>query len=209
MNAGFSSLTALKAQLLAEALRQDTSYDTQITALGLGVAGAMEKFCNRKFYRTANDTVIFTADRESFTVPRYPLESIASIHLKTTDAEGWVQQSSTLIITSSATSGVVRFGANLGGETDLIKLTYTGGYYWDITEDDSGSQPSGSTALPGDILFAWILQCKKVWEVMDPVGMKIVPSKNAPQLVGLSLAGLELVPQVKDMLNGHIRYALD
>lgn len=208
MNAGLGSLTYLKTQLLAEALREGTAYDAALTAIGQGVAAQFEKHCNRYFARTVSDTFTTSADRPHLYLPRLPVESIASVALKSDPTTGFVTQASSAIINSNLESGFVYFGGELGAYWEQIRLTYTGGYWFDQTEDASDSLPAGATALPESLRLAWILQCKKVWEVSDPLGGHIVPSKENLQLVGLSLAGLELVPQAKDILHGFIRYAL-
>lgn len=201
-----SSLTFLKSQLLAEALRETTDYDAQLQSLGAGVAGQFEKHCNRKFPRTVDDTFICPADRDFVYLPRTPIEEIASVELKTSDEGDWAEQSG-FIINSDFDSGYVRF-ANLGLDYARLRFTFTGGFWFDTSEDGSGTIPESALALPADLKLAWLLQCKKVWEVTDPLGTKIVPSKDAVQLVGLSLAGLELIPQVKQILEGYKRYAL-
>jgi len=206
-----SSLTYLKAQLLAEALREGTEYDAQIRALGAGVAGALDNFCNRKFAYAANDTVIFSGDRAHYYLPRYPLNDAADLTVETRVArtDAWAELDATL--TTNPQTGLLDFGFELGSPLVQVRVTYTGGYWFDTSEAGSGTLPAGATALADsapDVLAAWLLQCKKVWEVADPLGGRIVPSKDVPQLVGLSLAGLELIPIVKEMLRPHMRYQL-
>lgn len=210
MNSGFSPLSTLKAHLLAEAQRQFTDYDAALTAIGTGVAAAFEKFCNRKFQRTEDDTVTFTAAREVFILPRYPVEEVSAIALQVQYSDGFVAQSISQILNVHLASGVVRFGGTLGSDLDLVQLTYTGGYWWSTTEEADGTEalPDGATALPADLFEAWLLQCKKVWQVNDPLQTGIATGGANVQLVGLSLAGLELLPLVKQMITPHIRYQL-
>lgn len=208
MNAGFSSLKELKAALLAEVLRGGVEYDDALITIGLGVALQFDKFCNRQFTRVEDATVEFTAAREGFTLPRYPVEEVTFIELQTTYEAGWAAQSLSLISNVTLKSGVVRFGGTLGSDSDLVRLTYTGGYWWNTNEDGVDAAPAGAAALPADLKLAWIEQCKKIWEVYDPLGTGLGKGGSNVALVGLSLAGLELLPTVKQTLAPHVRYQL-
>lgn len=208
MNAGFATLTYLKSALLAEALRTGPEYDAALTAIGQGVAEQFEKFCNRQFYRTEDATVEFTAAREAFTLPRYPVEEVTFIEIQSTYAAGWAAQSLSLISNVTLKSGVVRFGGTLGSDDDLVRLTYTGGYWWNTNEEATDTMPAGATALPAGLLLSWIEQCKKVWEVYDPLGTGLGKGGSNVAILGLSLAGLELLPTVKQTLAPHVRYQL-
>lgn len=208
MNLGLGNLTELKTQLLPEALRADASYDAMLTAIGKGVADSLANYCNRLFGYVADDTYIVSADRIHVYVPRYPFVSVTSVELKTDETAGWVAQTANSIVTKNGESGLIYLGGAMGPHWGHLRFTYTGGYWFDDSEDSSGTLPSGATALPNDLKLAWYLQCKKVWEVNDVLGLKIVPSKENVQLVGLSLAGLEMVPQVKAIADQYIRYAM-
>lgn len=204
MNAGFSSLTALKTAILPEALRQDTSYDAILTALGLGVVAQFEAQCNRSFLRTSGDTCIFTADRESYVLPRYPVESVTKIEMQATVTDGWVEQSITLVQQFNPASGLVRFGGTLGSDLDLVRLTYTGGFWWDTTEEGGASLPAVATALPADLLSAWHLQVGEIWNKRDRLGLGIAADPDTKT----KLATLDLVPYVVETLRQHIRYQI-
>lgn len=206
--AGFASLKFLKSQLLAEVLRGDESYDVQLTAVGLGVAAAIERHCNRKFGREVEFTEVFPADRIEFILSRFPIEEVTLSEVKSSEADGWVEQASDFIVITDLSNGIINTGTEPGKYYAQVRFTATGGYWIDTSDERDGTLPDGATALPDDLLLAWLLQCKKIWEVNDPLGTKIVPSKEAVQLVGLSLAGLEFIPQVVGLLGRHIRYQL-
>ena len=204
MNAGLTNLKTLKTHLLAEKLREDTSYDDALTALGLGVAAAFERYCNRKFARVEDDTDIFSAQRTIWVLPRYPLESVDEIAFKFAGQTDWTDQSSTLLLNVNNASGMVHFGGLLGGPDDYVRLTYTGGYWWNTNEDTEDTIPTGATALPDDLKLAWLLQCKKTWESYDANGTRIAreAAKNAAPSM---LVDLELIPAVTAMLAQHRR----
>lgn len=202
MNLGLGNLTELKGQLLAEALRTDTSYDAAITAIGKGVAAQMENYCNRKFGRVENDVYIVSADRAHAYLPRYPVESIAGIDLKTDATDGFVAQTASTIVNTNLESGYVYFGGELGPYWSHLRITYTGGFWFDETEENNDTLPSGATQLPADLKLAWILQCRAVWQAIDKTGMDIIKTGSSSNLI------LDLVPAVKDMLNQFTRYMI-
>jgi len=204
MNTGFASLTYLKAQLLAEALRAGTEYDAALTLLGQGVAAQFEDFCNRKFARVVGDTYTVSADRNHLYVPRYPVESVSGVELKTSSADGFLVQPASTIVNTNLESGFVYFSGELGPFWAHLRVTYTGGYWWDITEDGSDSLPSGATAVPEHLRLAWVLQCKEVWNQNDKLGVGLTAEVSKTP----TFAKLDLVPQVKSILSGLIRYAI-
>ena len=106
MNAGLGNLDSLKKHLLASSLKSDKRFDLVIGDIGRGVAAQFEKYCNRKFARMVNDTVICTADRDHVYVPRYPLESFSQIELKADITTGWELQDG-LVLNTNTASGLV------------------------------------------------------------------------------------------------------
>src|SRR6185503_741 len=90
MNLGLGNLDELKRHLLSESMRAQTDYDAKITAIGRGVAGQFDKYCNRSFERAVDAKAEFNSDRDHYYLPRYPIESITSVEQRTTLAEGWV-----------------------------------------------------------------------------------------------------------------------
>lgn len=206
MNLGLGNLTELKAQLLAEALRAGTRYDAQITALGKGVAAQIENYCNRKFGRVENDTYTVSADRTHIYLPRYPFESVSQVEFKSDETEGWVMQTGNTIVTKNPESGLVFLGAALGPYWTHLRFTYTGGYWFDETEENNDTLPSGATQLPSDLKLAWFLHCKTIWQAYDKLGTDI--TKTGTPNPASSISAVELSPQVTGLLGQFIRYAM-
>jgi hypothetical protein len=207
MNAGLSSLTKLKQQLLAEALRASTKYDAALSAIGLGVAAQFEKYCNRKFARVAADTFTCSADRDHVFLPRYPVEDVTEIALKTDETTGFEVQSN-VVISREDSNGMVYWGAFLGPFYGRIRITFTGGYWWDSTEEGNDTLPTGATAVPDDLYLAWVLQCRVVWQAIDKLGKDIVTTGSSSQFGTGTLAGLELNAQVKAVLDQYRRFQM-
>lgn len=208
MNLGLGNLNELKGQLLAEALRVDTSYDAQITAIGRGAAAAINKHCNRQFERVENATFISPADRTHVILDRFPVESISQVELKTDETTGWEVQTADTIIALKEQSGIVHFGAALGPSWSELRITYTGGYWFDTTEENNDSLPDGAELLPADVKLAWYLHCKTIWQSIDKIGQDIVKTGSSATNNPASVAGLDMAPDVKAMLNQFVRYAI-
>lgn len=207
MNLGLGNLTELKAQLLAEALRSGTRYDARLIAVGKGAAAAIEQFCNRKFGRVVGDTYTGPADRTHCILPRYPVESISQVEFKSDETTGFVVQTDNAYVALKSESGIVHFGASLGPHWSQIRITYTGGFWFDETEENNDTLPSGATALPQDVKLAWYLHCQTIWQTLDKLGTDITKTGTA-QTTGATLSGLDMSPAVKAMLGQFIRYAM-
>ena len=163
MNAGFSNLGFLKKRLLLASDAAGTAYDEAVTALGLAVAGYFETECDRKFARAAVDTYECEASRRFAVVPRYPIESVTKLEMRTSTTEGWVEQTA-VPINFNKGAGVVTFTLLPAAAGDMVRLTYTGGYWWDTSEDLSGTKPTGAEDLPQALLLAWVQACKFLWD---------------------------------------------
>jgi len=215
MNAGLSNLDTLKQHLLAAALRATSTYDVQLTDLGLGITGAFEQYCNRKFCRVVNDTAVFTADRCEFLLPRTPLESVSLAELKILEADGWVAQTDPNYIRAiNLANGIVDTGpVDAGPYYAQMRFTYTGGFFWETLEpSDPGfptAVPAGANVLPAELKTAWLMQCKHIWQTIDPRGVKLVADAKEGRAVPQQVFGdLDFIPQVKEILGNFIRYTL-
>lgn len=203
MNAGLCSLTTLKEHLLPSPMRARTDWDTALTTLGLGVAAMMERHCARSFQRAVNAVFKASANNLTFSLDRFPVESVASVVLNAANNGGDTTITSDIERTDLA-AGLIFFDSTPGTQHDQIAITFTGGYWWDTTEDESGTQPSGSTALPADLLMAFILQMKSVTEAANLFSTAAVTSgKDKPATASLSL---DLIPAVKQVLDAYRRF---
>jgi hypothetical protein len=208
MDLGLGNLIELKKQVLPPVMQAQTAYDLLIQAIGIGVAKRFDKLANRKFARVVNDTCSFSADCDHFHLPRYPLESVSLIEQRDSIQTGWFTRDASTIMQMRESSGMIAFGGTLGSYFSTLRVTYTGGYWYDTSEDGSGTLPSGATKLPDDVKLAWYLQCRKVWQSIDKLGTKILQGESGPGTVTDSLAALEIVPDVKGILGGYMRYQM-
>ena len=212
MDLGLGNLDTLKRHVLAPALRPTTTYDLQLKALGLGIAASFEKYCNRKFARVVNDQFVCSADRDHTYVPRYPLETFTSIELKADINVGWEMQPG-LVLNVNEASGLVYWGAGISFQWAQMRITYTGGFFYETLEPDDAAYPSappaGAAVLPADLQFAWLLQCKHVWQTIDPRGTKIVAEEKLARAVPQQVFGdMDLIPEVISILVSYRRMVM-
>ncbi len=210
MNAGLGNLDSLKKHLLASSLKAETKFDDVIQDIGLGVAGMIEQFCDRRFARVTGDQAVLQADRASFLLPRYPIESITQVELKLADSDQFQVQDISLIESTSALAGIVYLADNGDGGPfwSQVRFTYTAGFWFETLEpQDAGypsDQPDGAYLLPPELRLAWLLQCREMWNKIDKLNMGIADKPDVQSAIGT----LDLAPMVKRMLNSYRRLQL-
>lgn len=138
MNLTLGTLASLKTWLLPEAERTSTKWDSAIAAIGKGAAGALEKFCSRKFARVTDDTYECSADRSFVVLPRYPVEVVTKVEIRRDLTEGWVELTD-VIRNQNLASGLLLFDVAPGVYGERLRITYTGGYWLDESDDGSVS----------------------------------------------------------------------
>jgi len=208
MNLGLGNLIELKRHLLNVSLQANTGYDAAITAIGKGVAGRFEQYCNRSFFRTVGDLYETNCDRLVVMLPRYPVESITKVEVRSNISDGWQDQGdpAQLLFNRRDYAGIVDVGGWLGGRYQRLRFTYTGGFWFDTTEDFSGTQPVGSTLRPDELFLAWLTQCEATWQLHDKLGRSIAEGPESRR--NMNLSGLTLVPEVEATLKNFIRYQM-
>jgi hypothetical protein len=223
MNAGFSNLDYLKKQLLAPALRATLTYDDQLVALGLGVVGMFERFCNRDFTYAAGVQEITQGDRSFWFTRRTPVTQFTNVELRFFTADTWTSIMGQPLA-SDEEKGLIHFGYTLGRAPMQVRITYNGGYIWeqlepsdpgfpslipsDITNNAAGLNPLKFN-LPAELLYAWVLQCKHIWQTIDPRGVKIVGEGDKNRVVPQQVFGdMDMIPQVLGILKPFIRYQI-
>ena len=204
MNLGLGNLALAKAHLGGVALKAgETRFDAVMTDIGQGVASQIENYLDRKLSYVVGDQAIFAADRNSFSLPRYPVQSITLAELKMDDADGFVAQPAEFIRATNAASGLIylKSEADAGPLWAQVRFTFTGGYFFETLEPGGPgyptAQPAGSVALPADLKLAWLMQCRRVWAVIDKLGSKILENSAA---VSAALASVDFSPETLQML---------
>jgi hypothetical protein len=200
---GLGTLLDLKRQLLTAGIITETTYDVLIASIGRGVAGLIDRHCNRILARAVGTTDVFSAATDHWIARRYPLEAVTTLEVRTDLTSGWAAQTDAAQ-NWDAESGWVDFGGVLGDYRSRARLTYSGGYWYDTTVDASGSLPAGATLLPAAIKEAWYRQCAHVWSKLNSLGLDhaVEPEQRT------TLTNMDLIPLVKLMLDPYRRMAI-
>ena len=151
-------------------------YDTTEDAILQGIidlcTGRFEAQANRKFARTADATFEFSADKTEIIPERYPIESVSTFHLKTTESDGWLLQSAVDYLINSG--HVISLTAALGSERERARITYTAGYVL------PGTDPAaGQTALPEELEQIALEQSAFWYRNKDRIGLSAVSAGGA------------------------------
>lgn len=207
MDLGLGTLIEVKRHVLTPALVAATTYDARLSAIAKGVAGQMERFCNRKFARVAGDAFRSPADRSSLVLARYPIEEVTSLEIKFTEDQGWQQLDRSLLVQIANDKGLIQFYVRPGTYLAQLRVTYTGGFWYETKEPtDNGyptAQPAGSTLLPDELKLAWLQQTARVWELMDKLGTGITKQGGEG---AANLGQVEMTPEVKQVLLSYRRF---
>ena len=216
MNCGLSNLDTLKRHLLpSNTMAGETRFDGVIADIGKGVAGLFNRFCNRDFTYGENLTQIFRGARAHWYMPNFPVVSFAKVELRFFKADNWTDISGQPLSVNEET-GLLSFGYTLGVDPIMVRVTWTGGYWFETLEPEDDGYPSAvpdaitnnpaleasKFMLPDDVRLAWLLQCREVWNKIDKLGTGLVDTPDKQTATG----ALELTPFVKEALRGFVRY---
>ena len=201
MNAGLSNLATLKAHLLPSTWQSVTNQDDALLALGLGVLGMFEAYCSRQFPRVVGDVFTCAADGAVVILPRSPVEEITTLEYQASYGGTWEAADDNA--KRLTPSGVLSFFSAYTGGT--LRITFTGGYWFDSTEDQSDTKPDGAVLVPYGLTLAWLLQCHSIYTRSNSDAVKAgLDSGNLGALSAL-ISGTELLPGVKSVLEAYRR----
>lgn len=210
INAGLGPLSQLKQFILAESLVPQTSFDATLTAIGLGVAGMFSRHCNRDWDYGADNKDEATANRSFLVARRFPLD--LSVPLVVERCDSLVDGLPSWVVVPGAAynvgpeAGMIYLAGYQGSYLSRLRLSSAGGYWWPGLSD---AKPDGAVQVPDQLRLAWLLQCQALWLVRDDLGKAIAGSSGGTALLGLSLVGYDLVPEVKALLASFIRYGMN
>lgn len=197
LDAGFSTLAYLKSRILPAAAEDVLDYDEAIQRLGLGVAGRFNAFCNRVFQRVTGQQDEFHARSTAIVLRAYPVETINSVQIRAFDGTLDTHDAGYQL---DQLAGLILFQSAPGDATERIVIDYDGGYYL----ADGGTQPAGSTALPHDLLEAYVMQAQAWAEARNLFGtISLDKDRSATG------SALQLSKEVAAMLEPHRRYSTE
>src|SRR6267142_2112383 len=175
-----------------------STYDTLLTNAIEAVSTRFDNLTNRTLARTVGTTQEFPADKTEIILSCFPLEAVTKLELKSTEAEGWVEQTGIDYLIRNAC--VVSLSTRLGTWRDQGRITYTGGYVLPGTTPDPGQ-----TALPDDLEQAAIEQVAYWYRNKDTLGLiRNWPSGGTYQV----FMKIELLPNVEATLSQYERWQI-
>src|SRR5881628_1068111 len=138
-----TQLTTIKTRLRLDSF--DLDDDPLLTGLIKHASGRFAKECNRIFDRGADVTFEFRADEMNIATDRYPIESVASFDLKSSETDGWLAQSNIDYLISPEKC-LIELSCPLGTSRQKGRVTFTGGYVL-----PGATVGAGQTALPDEL----------------------------------------------------------
>jgi hypothetical protein len=194
-----STLSTLKARLAIPDL--NVEFDDLLTTALTALSARFDRETNRTLTRTANATHEFDACETEIIPPCYPVESVSKFETKSTEAEGWIEQTGIDYLIRNNT--VVTISSPLAFDarpSALGRLTYTGGYV--LPGDTPGP---GQTPLPSDLEQAAVEQVAYWFQNRDKLGLLRYWPKDG---IYLQLSGLDLLPSVSSVLEKYKRWTI-
>src|SRR6476661_4119610 len=85
-----STISTLKSRLAVP--DTDPQHDDLLTSVLEALSARFDNETGRTLARTVNTTFEFDPANTEICIPCYPIESVSKFELKTTEAEGWVEQ---------------------------------------------------------------------------------------------------------------------
>src|SRR3954469_23828808 len=176
----------------------DTAEDALLNRFLRHASARFELECNRKFDRLENATDQFPADTSDLSVTRYPVESVSAFDVKTSERTGWERVADVDYLLKPG--GVISLTGTLGANSQLLRVTYIGGYVL------PGNTPAaGQLALPDDLEQACVEQVAFWYQRREQLG--IVNFSGEGGTIKLP-SNPDLLPQVVAVLKPYTRLSL-
>jgi hypothetical protein len=191
-----TTLETIKSRLRIDAF--DTGDDILLNRFLRHASARIEMECNRRFARLEGATDQFPGDATDLIVTRYPVETVSGFELKTNERIGWETVDDVDYLLRPG--GVIRLAEILGAESQVLRVTYTGGYVL------PGDTPApGQTALPDDLEQACVEQIAFWYQRREQLGIVNFSGEGGT----IKLPGNpDLLPQVSAVLKRYTRLSL-
>ena len=196
-----TQLATVKARL--EIAPATTTYDDLLTAAIEAVSARFDRNCCRMLARAVGATQEFGATDTEIVAMRYPIETVTKFELKSSEADGWVEQTGVSYLIRQACVVSLTLPLSLLPQAvtpQVARVTYTGGYVL------PGTTPgAGQTALPDDLESAAVEQVAAWYQQRDKLGLIRNWFHGGTYIV---LSQLPLLPQVSDILRPYQRWSV-
>jgi len=182
------------------------TFDALIAQIINGVAAAFESYCHRPLVQAAAAvTEYYTGECEYLRLKRYPIIAITSI-VESADFD-WDNEDALTVdddyrVMAGGAKGILyRVGGWWLNYPDGIRAIYNGGYK--AAGEVAGA---GETAMPADLREAAIQQAAWWFKRRDDIGITAMGFQGGD--VQKVVAGLELLPGVREILENYRRISL-
>ena len=163
-----TQLLTVKSRLALDEF--NVQYDSLLTSAIKAVSARFDKETNRTLARTVDATHEFSADETEILVPCYPIEAVTKFELKSTEAEGWIEQTGIdFLIRRQCIISLTSPLSTLNSQPSTCRVTYTGGYLL----PGSADVPS-ATLLPDDLEQAAVEQVAFWFQNRDKLGLNTI-----------------------------------
>jgi hypothetical protein len=193
-----TQLTTVKTRLALTI----TDYDDILPSAIKAVSTRFDKETNRTLARTTATTHEFDSSDTELLPPCYPIESVTKFETKSTEAEGWLEQTGIdyLIRKQCIISLVSPLSSLPSSVVGLARVTYTGGYVLPGTTPSAGQAP-----LPDDLEQAVVEQVACWYQNRDSLGLETTwPHGGTYE----KFSQLPLLPSVSATLKKYERWVL-
>lgn len=154
-DAGLLNLKDLRERIRSVDLNADDDHDTALRGVARGVAAKFETECGRKLTRFVDRVEYRQGGTDFYSVECYPIETLTSVELQETYAGDWTAATIQQVFENA---GTLFLESAIASDDVKVRITLTGGFWHDDSEDSDGTLPTGATELPEDIKAAFALQ---------------------------------------------------
>ena len=194
-----TQLLTVKSRLALDEF--NVQFDALLTNAIKAVSARFDKETNRTLARTVDATHEFSADETEILVPCYPVETVTKFELKSTEAEGWVEQTGIdFLIRRQCIISLTSPLSTLNSQPSTCRVTYTGGYLLPGTTPGAGQTP-----LPDDLEQAAVEQVAFWFQNRDKLGLNTIwPHAGTYE----KFIQTDLLLDVKAVLKSYTRWGL-
>ena|ERR1051325_245391 len=197
-----TQLSTVKARLALTDL--DVQYDALLTNAIKAITVRFDKETNRALARTVAATHEFSADDTEIILACYPIETVTKFELKTTETEGWIEQTAVDFLIRRQCIISLPFPlsqlSTLNHQLPSAKATYTGGYLLPGSADILSA-----TRLPDDLEQAAVEQVAAWFQNRDKLGLDTIwPHQGTYE----KFAQLDLLLPVRAVVARYTRWTI-
>ncbi len=185
-------------------LETDLQYDSILTNTINAVSARFDRECRRTLARTENFTQEFPPELTHISAACYPIETVAKFETKSTEAEGWVEQTGIEYLVRRGCIISLASPLNFQPSTfnpQLARVTYTGGLVLPGTEPPPPVPPA--TPLPPDLEQAAVEQVAYWFQNRNALGLLTLWPKGG---TFERFADPDLLPAVRSVLAAYTRW---